>query len=256
VWFTLAALKGDAASAKEANRVAAEIGTLGLETGQYHMAQMLLRGDEAPQDVMRAVSLFETLAKSHCNACKLELADAYEKGIGVPIDGEKAVYWLHQAAHSSRNADIKLRLANLYLDGALVPKNLDAAKNECAGIAQTREGMMCMARVAEHRDPPDLRKAADWYKKGAEHGSFPAMIQYGRVLAEGAGVKQDYAKAYYWLSIADYASKFRETKPLLAEVTAKLSAAEIDKQKRAVDKAIAEKQIRSYEEKTGQAKGE
>jgi TPR repeat protein len=165
------------------------------------------------------------------------LASAYQYGsYGLPIDGTKVEYWLRQALARDVTGAVKLRLVDLYLDGRLVRKDLDAAQQLCAAMVQSRQGLMCMARVAEYREPPDEKTATEWYKKAAEAGDVRGIIQYGTALAQGRGVKQDYAKAYYWLSIASKASTFTDFKKTLDEVTAQLSPKEIAKQDKAVER--------------------
>ena len=247
IYFTLATLRGDTQAAEEANRVAAELGKHGLSDAQYQLAVMLLKGEEAPPDVVRAVRMLENLAQSGSFEARLELANIYEKGVGVPINGEKAVYWMHQAVMTKPYDEIRMRLANMYLDDMLATKDPNAARGECAAVVSKFEKPMCMAMIAERRTPPDYEKAASWYKKAAETGSFRGMIQYARVLAEGKGVKQDYAKAYYWLSVAHAGSKFVETNKLLLEVTPKLSPEEIAKQNNEVAKTRARLNIHPVE---------
>jgi uncharacterized protein len=244
IYFTLATLKGDTQAAEEANRVAGELGTPRLDHAQCQLAVVLLKGEEAPPDVARGVQMLENLARSGSFEARLELANAYEKGVGVPINGDKAVYWLHQALLAKPDDRTRMRLVNMYLDDMLVPKDPNAAQGECAALMSKFEKPMCMAMVAQRRDPLDERKVAEWYKRAAETGSYPGMIQYGRVLADGKGVKQDYAKAYYWLSVAHAGSKFAETNQLLREVMPKLSQEEIAKQNKEVAKTIARLNIK------------
>jgi uncharacterized protein len=235
VWFTLAAEKGDASASKEAERVSSELGESLALHGRYRLGMMLMQGEGIPQDTVRALQVLEQAANEGSADARSELANAYEKGSGVPVDGPKAVYWLQQAAVKDRKVESRLRLAQIYIEGKLVPKDLDAAKEECSIIARSIVGMVCMAIVEEHRDPPRYGEAAIWYRNAAETGSAQAIVRYGTLLAEGKGVKQDYAKAYYWLSVADKAG-FLQSKQLLQEVASKLSPKEIAKQDKEVSR--------------------
>ena len=57
---------------------------------------------------------------------QFNLGDCYSKGIGVPLDFEKAVYWFTKSAEQGC-ASAQHRLGLCYYNGEGVPKNLEKA---------------------------------------------------------------------------------------------------------------------------------
>ena len=45
-------------------------------------------------------------------------------------------------------------------------------------------------------------KGASWYRKAAEAGDRDAQVALGGLYFHGRGVPQNYAEAYYWLSLS------------------------------------------------------
>jgi hypothetical protein len=234
-WFTLASEHGESAGEREATRVRSELGDALALNARYKLGLLLVRGEDIPGDVSQGRRVLEEAAIGGSTDAMLELAAMYEKGNGVPTDGAKAVHWFEQAATHSGNTAIQLHIAQIYLDGKLVPRNLDAAADICKGITFNPGGFFCLGTIAESRTPPNYKEAAEWYRKGAQVGAIRSIAKYATFLAEGKGVKQDNGQAYYWLAVLDK-SGYKATQPLFEQVRAKLSSKEIEKQDRAVAK--------------------
>lgn len=49
---------------------------------------------------------------------------------------------------------------------------------------------------------PDIRRAADWYKKAAEQGDWVAQFSLGRIYLQGSAFQRDFAEARKWLEMA------------------------------------------------------
>ena len=97
---------------------------------------------------------------------QLNLGAAYDNGIGVPRDLEKAIYWYQKAAEQGL-AEAQFNLAHLLVD---------------ADISAAR--------------------AAKWMAKAAEQGMVEAEFLMGVIYAEGIGVAQDDDEARRWLEKA------------------------------------------------------
>lgn len=211
---------------------------------QYKLGLLLVRGEDIPRDVSRGVRVLEEAAMGGSADAMVELGAIYEKGTGVPADGAKAVHWFEQASMHSGNTAIQLHIAQIYLDGKLVPRNPDAAADVCKRITFNPAGMFCLGTIAESRTPPNYKEAAEWYRKGAQVGAIRSIAKYATFLAEGKGVKQDNSQAYYWLAVLDK-SGYKATQALLEQVRAKLSVQEIEKQDKAVAKLKIPPQVES-----------
>lgn len=243
-WFTLASEHGELAAEREATRVKSELGAALAVNAQYKLGLLLVRGEDIPRDVSRGVRVLEEAAMGGSADAMVELGAIYEKGTGVPADGAKAVHWFEQASMHSGNTAIQLHIAQIYLDGKLVPRNPDAAADVCKRITFNPAGMFCLGTIAESRTPPNYKEAAEWYRKGAQVGAIRSIAKYATFLAEGKGVKQDNSQAYYWLAVLDK-SGYKATQALLEQVRAKLSVQEIEKQDKAVAKLKIPPQVES-----------
>jgi len=74
--------------------------------------------------------------------------------------------------------------------------------------------------------PQDLALAAKLYRQSAESGSGDAQFRLAELYAQGRGVRQDYAEAYYWFIIAGNRSKDAKYLSPKAEMQKKLTAAQ------------------------------
>jgi uncharacterized protein len=243
-WFTLASEHGEWDGEREAARVKSELGDALALNARYKLGVLLVRGEDIPRDVSRGLRVLEDAATAGSTEARLELGAMYEKGIGVPTDGAKAVYWFEQASMHDGNTAVQLHVAQIYLDGTLVPRNLDAAADICKRITFNPGGFFCLGTIAESRTPPNYKEAAEWYHKGAQVGAIRSIAKYATFLAEGKGVKQDNGQAYYWLAVLDK-SGYKATQPLLEQLRAKLSSKEIEKQDKQVAKLKIPPQVES-----------
>jgi len=74
----------------------------------YIQALRTLNGYEGPKDPVRAVEILRRSAEANYHWAEWDLANAYWKGIGVPVDEKQLAYWAQRAAdHGNPNA-IKL----------------------------------------------------------------------------------------------------------------------------------------------------
>lgn len=97
---------------------------------------------------------------------QLNLGAAYDNGIGVVRDVDKALFWYQKAAEQGL-AEAQFNLAHLLVS------------EELSSVA-----------------------AAEWMRKAAEQGMLDAQYLMGVILAEGIGVPVDDAEAVRWLQRA------------------------------------------------------
>ena len=97
---------------------------------------------------------------------QLNLGAAYDNGIGVKRDIDKALHWYQKAAEQGL-AEAQFNLAHLLVS------------EEISSVA-----------------------AAEWMQKAAEQGMTDAEYLLGVIYAEGIGVEMDSARARIWLQKA------------------------------------------------------
>jgi TPR repeat protein len=121
------------------------------------------------RDYSEAHRFFISAAKAGDAQGQIWLADMMANGLGQPVDGNGAVYWLSRAANSG-SAEAAQRLGELYRDGTVVLQDLDQART--------------------------------WLKRAADQGNRTAARDLGELYAKGLGVKKDLVTAYQWLNLA------------------------------------------------------
>jgi TPR repeat protein len=190
--------------------------------------------------VARAVELLKQAGETGSPRAQSELVKLYETGSDVPVNGKEAIYWQEKLAQNSPlDPQPRIHLAEMYLDPKLGGPNLDAATDACKQFINTTIRNTCLALVEERRPNPDYRKAAAWFKAGAEALNFTAVEHYAHLLAAGKGVKQDDVKAYYWLRVLQELGYRAHAEDLMDDVSKKLTPAERAKQ----DKEVAKLRI-------------
>ena len=109
---------------------------------------------------------------------------------GVQQDTREAMIEFQKAAEKG-NAEAQYMLGQIYEDGGM-------------GMAvPDSDGSYTNGRVVNfHPVPNDFGLAAKWYRMAAKQGTALAQNHLGLIYADGRGVPQDYAEAYFWLSLA------------------------------------------------------
>src|SRR5689334_6547921 len=120
-------------------------------------------------DYAEAHRLFISAANAGDAQGQIWLADMMANGLGQPVDGNGAIYWLTRAADSG-SAEAARRLGDLYRDGTVVLQDLD--------------------------------QAHAWLQRAADQGNRAAARDLGELYAEGLGVNKDLVTAYQWLNLA------------------------------------------------------
>ena len=149
----------------------------------------------AQGDVQQALCEYEKLAKKGYVDAQCELGRLYRFGEnGVPVDPEKAVFWLKKAVENNSD-EARTLLGQMYFHGDGVTKDHFEAITLTKRAA---ENGYCFAQynlaycyfhgqgVAK-----DLRKAFEWYKKSAEQGYSAAQYMVGQSYANGWGLVFD-----------------------------------------------------------------
>jgi TPR repeat protein len=131
------------------------------------------------------------LAKGAGDAeAEFQLASRLMNGIGVPQNTKEAMIEYNKAAEKGK-VEAQYMLGQIYEDGGLgkAVRGPDGSYREGSG-------------ADFHAVPQDFGLAAKWYRRAAEQDLPLAQNGLGRLYAAGSGVPQDYAEAYFWLSLA------------------------------------------------------
>jgi TPR repeat protein len=110
------------------------------------------------------------------------------------------------AAAAQGDADAQYRLAQSYIRGIGVKKNLTTAfefiqKAAAQGHPEAMGGVGYFYANG-FGVKKDLAVAADWFRKGAEKGAPKAQLNYGQALLNGRGVAVDEAEGMKWIDKA------------------------------------------------------
>lgn len=91
----------------------------------YTLGENYLTGEHLDQDLQLAEKWLLHSAEHGYSSAQQLLGEEYLSGIRLHMDVDAAIHWLELAGESS--IAVRLKLAALYLDGKIVPQNLDLA---------------------------------------------------------------------------------------------------------------------------------
>ena len=197
-WMMVASRRGDAQATEALKQIRQELHQR-MEISKFQLAQLYNKGDELPQDLLAAASLYRELAE------------------------EQDEMWYN---HGSR-----YQLCQIYSGGKGVPQDYPQAKSWCKK-SHTDLSYMLLGRMAEQGlgQSKNLREALNYYKQAAWRAVPDGYMDTARLeLASGAHDAQK--NAYFWYLIA-----VKRTVPgaedKSREVAAQLTDKEITKQQK------------------------
>ncbi len=126
---------------------------------------------------------------------------AYQKGLGVEKNDEKAVEWLNKSA--DKNNPLALHsLGLMYADGQIVNKDdkkavelLQKAAEKCNVFSMYYMGLMLKTGRGIEKDD---KQSAAWFKKAAQKGHSKSMYVLGSLYEKGIGIQKDHLEALNW----------------------------------------------------------
>jgi TPR repeat protein len=106
-----------------------------------------------------------------------------------------AAVWFEKAANAG-NVQAQRRLADLYTEGGVFPRDLDraAALYRAAAEQGDAESQLAYAEFLSSRSS-NSKEALQWYRRAAERGNAWAQLKLGDVYLKGLGVPVDAEKA-------------------------------------------------------------
>jgi TPR repeat protein len=125
-------------------------------------------------------------------------AEAFERGLGVPQDFDRAAELYRLAAEAGDPAGLN-GLARAYAEGRGVETDPDQAVQFFARAAEAGQPVhvfdYAQALESGLAGDPDLGQAVLWYRRAAEAGHVPAVTSLGVMALEGRGMDRDPAMA-------------------------------------------------------------
>ncbi len=118
---------------------------------------------------------------------------------------KQSFYWVQQAAEQGYSR-AELAIAEMYMNGVVVPMNAKKAKvwYEKAAAKENLDGINGLARQYRYGTGvrKDYEKAFQYYQQAALEGHTRSQVGLGLSYRDAKGVKKNLVKAYAWLLIA------------------------------------------------------
>lgn len=197
-WIMFASRKGDAQAIEALNHISQEMNNR-TDLNKFQLAQLYEKGDEIPQDLPTAISLYKDLAGGKDYSCCA--------------------------------ADSSYKLCQFYFNGTGVGQDYARAKPWCEKSRESFAYEM-LGRMAEQGlgQPKDLRKAMGYYKTAAALGIREGYMDAAR-LEMASGAHDGEKRAYFWYYLAAH-FEIANAKDKLHETAAHLSRKEIAEQEK------------------------
>jgi TPR repeat protein len=155
---------------------------------------------EMRKDYPGALQWYAQAARQGYAPSALNLAQMYEKGIGVPPDLDEAIARYTVLADQG-DAEARYRLAVLQLRADKLPEAIQRLRK---GVDhEDARAMVDLGQLYEQGRgvPPDAARAAALYQQAAPQSNW-AKARLGAMALAGTGMPRDYAKARQWLEAA------------------------------------------------------
>ncbi len=183
------------AKALELLRRAAEAGS---DVAMLELGTIYYRGEEVKQNCTKAFEWVSKAAdKGDDRSAKFFLALLYHEGCGVARDDAKALEWIRKARPRPSESMVLLFFLEYLREPELVSR--DNVVDLCVMAANAGDSG-AMLWLGNHFElyAKDIRKALEWYQKGAAAGDATCMFCLGEIYKKGVGVEKDYLKSVEW----------------------------------------------------------
>ena len=118
---------------------------------------------------------------------------------------KQSFYWVQQAAEQGYSK-AELAIAEMYMNGVVIPMNAKKAKvwYEKAAAQENLNGVNGLARQYRYGTGvrKDYEKAFQYYQQAALEGHTRSQVGLGLSYRDAKGVKKNMVKAYAWILIA------------------------------------------------------
>jgi uncharacterized protein len=208
-WMMVASRGGDAQATEVLKQISQELHQR-MEISKFQLAQLFDKGDELPQDLPAAASLYRELAEEkdgmwYNNGSRYQLCQMYSAGKGVPQDYPQAKSWCKK----SQTAFSYVVLGRMAEQGLGQSKNLREALDyyKEAAFRRVPEGYMDTVRLELASGAHDAQKNAYfWYLIAVKRnvpGAEEKLREVGTHLTDKEVTKQQ-KQATAWLAMSDW----------------------------------------------------
>lgn len=174
--------------------------TLGSPLSPFALARLLTSSSDQ-QEWPQGVDLMRQCAENNHGEAQWRLANAYVKGILVDKDIDHALHWFDQAI-ANNYSDAFDDLGVLYEMGEEVEKDLDQAISLYRDGAQlgNKYAQTNLGRVYQHGIgiQADAGQAILWLERAAQQGYVGAMSRLGDLYKNGEPPHNDIDKSIHW----------------------------------------------------------
>ncbi|KAK8886585.1 hypothetical protein M9Y10_042049 [Tritrichomonas musculus] len=120
---------------------------------------------------------------------------------GYPHNTQLGIKYLKKSASNGCNASM-IYLCKLFIDGEIIPQDLQEAKEILKGINDESDAdyLLQMGRIS--KEEKEYSVATEYFEKASKEGNAEAMFYYGEMLFEGKGVEKDEVKANKYFEMA------------------------------------------------------
>jgi TPR repeat protein len=151
------------------------------------------------------VTLLDMAKRGNAEA-QFALAQAYLEGREVPRDVDEAVKWLWSAVRLG-HMEARYTLGTMYRNGNGVARDYQKAAKLLGEAAKERhaESQLAVGEmfIAGHGGPKNDKAAVTWLQDAAAQGLPKAQAWLGEMYYEGRGRPASHGQAFFWLSLAD-----------------------------------------------------
>jgi len=198
---------------------------------QNNLGLLYVRGDGVEQDHERAAMLFSAAAAQGLPSAIKNLSVMYANGFGVPQSDAEAARLAQLAAGVVHDPSANSEDEKFWQDPRLITVER-AAINKIEQAASAGDPIAQFQLAYLLVTTPDLdhagwRRAAVFFRRGAEKGHPQAMINLAQLYIDGRGVPQDYVLAQMWLLRAQVAG-LDEASVVIANLQPRMTAKQIN----------------------------
>lgn len=227
-WFALAASNGQKAAAIDLARLYEQgagvkrdlalaalwwfrAGMAGDEAAKARFIALFLNGDTADVGGAVGISWLEALAQDGRTDAILALGQAYEQGLGIPADPDKARRWYLLAAVGG-DTEAKFRLGRMLLSApgawrlVYAEPEREAKNTERDKFYASRATAAQLGGDERQPDPvrPGMIEGEQWLREAAQLGHPEAQYTLGMAFLGGMDLPFDIFEALRWLSAASF----------------------------------------------------
>lgn len=194
--------KGDFETALQGLKPLAE---QGHAAAQYNLATLYQRGLGLPKDIAKAIYWYERAAEQNHISAQFNLGNLYYEGLEVPRNRNLAIKWYTRAAQNG-DAVAQYNVGQAYYNGDGVEQSFPMALLWNKQAALQRHGKAQHNLGVMYRDgigtERNLSIARLWFQQAAQNNVPRSQADLGYMHAMGKGVEKNYIRAFMWWSIA------------------------------------------------------